>query len=118
MSVATMEAILVGLWIIAALVVTVFPLAYACSRWFQTPEGRAIMLRSVAMMLLVDETVILYFWSPGVTGLFWIQALTLVFTIVAAAYLAFVVIRAQIMGVRLVTPVSPAPSGHDKAPQP
>lgn len=96
-----MGDILVALWVVTAIVVTIFPLAYAFSPWHTSPEGRAIMLRSTAFMLMIDETVLLYFWPlPNEGWQFAVQATTLVFTIAAAVYLAYVLLSTQIRALR------------------
>lgn len=97
--------ILIVLWITTAVTVTIFPVAYLFSGWNSTPEGRAVMMRSTAVMLLVDETVFFYFFPlPNDTWRFWVQAATLVFTIIAATYLAWVLLRTQIQQIRMKPP--------------
>lgn len=91
-----MMNILVVLWIATGIVVTIFPIAYLLSNWRHTPEGRALMLRSLAVAALVDETIFFYFVDASFVVRFWVQAATLIFTIYAAAYFAMVLIRGQI----------------------
>lgn len=103
-----MWSILVVLWIVTALSVTLFPVAYLFSRWWETPEGRAVMARSATLALLVDETVVFYFWPIEDLMLrYSVQAATLVLTILAAIYLAWVLIRTQIKTLRLTLPSQP-----------
>lgn len=100
-----MGMVLIPLWVLTAVIVTIFPLAYAFSPWHTTPEGRAVMFRSTAVALIIDETVVFYFFPlPNDTWRFWVLVFTLTFTIAAATYLAWVLLRTQIKALRWTLP--------------
>lgn len=112
----TFWSILVVLWIVTAITVTIFPVAYLLSNWWETPEGRAVMARSATLALLVDETVIFYFWDiENVMVKYTVQAVTLSAVIASAVYLAWVLIRTQIKQIRWLPPSEPHQSGTDHA---
>lgn len=48
--------------LLAVIPATFYPIIYARRPWTQTAPGRALMVKSVGNLLLVDTAAILWFW--------------------------------------------------------
>ena len=76
--------------IIAAVCTTVFPLLFACSPWYKSSLGRAIMLRSVAFALIIDLTAVFQFWqTDNIMLLFWVNAVSFSLVTIASIILTW-----------------------------
>jgi len=93
-----METILEWLLVATAIPTTLFVLSYAArSRWWVTHYGRALLMQSAAVALLVDMTAVLHFYALHLTlnELFAVQAAAFGFAAISTTYLLIVLLIAQ-----------------------
>lgn len=95
-------AIVLTLLIATGVLVTLFPIAYSFSPWFRSREGRGLMFFAVAVALLVDATIWLYFRPlNNINVAFTVQVVAFGWASFASGYMLWALLMNQWRQVRV-----------------
>lgn len=87
------EKIVLFEFLVAAIAVNIYPLMYACRPWHATAAGRALMVKAIGNVILVDMSVAVLVLGPDYPGRDYVRIIGLAFFTVGIWYLLIVLYR-------------------------